>query len=253
MNLLQIISTTLRLYAGHIGWHLLAGFALLLSTLVACGLLSGTLLVSMFVAAPYGVEGEWVHEPLAVLEIGILLTAGLVAGSWVLLSTLGAFMHTCAQIGAGVREITVLGFLEYARQFGASFWAIGMVQMTLGSIVALPFLLLSPLLSSVWGPLAALGVALAALAFFLIQWPVWLAMQAQVVDRHGAAASIGLAFRTSMGAPLTSFVALALLGVGFVLPLPMLIFYPIYFFFIFAPLSADFGLVYYEAARGLLK
>ncbi len=253
MNLLQILSTALRLYSNHTGWHLLAGFALFLFTLISFGLFSCALIASMFIAAPYGVEGGWAHNWLAIVEIAGALFVGLLVASFVLFAAMGAFIHTCAQVGAGVREITVMGFLEYAHRFSFTFWIIGMVQTVLGSVVALPFLLLTPLLSSLWGPLILLGPALAGIAFFLMQWPVWLAMQAQVVDRRGALGSIALAWRTSVSAPLTGMVALMLTGIAFAALLPMLIFYPIYFFFIFMPLATDFALVYYEAARGLLK
>ena len=52
---------------------------------------------------------------------------------------------------------------------------------------------------------------------------------------------------------LCSMAGVLILAVLFTFPLPMLIFYPLYFFFLFAPLAAIFGVVYFEAARGMIE
>ncbi|MCL6089399.1 MAG: hypothetical protein M1530_04535 [Candidatus Marsarchaeota archaeon] len=253
MNLLQVTAASFRLYSNHIGWHLLGGLALVLSTLVGVGLMCGALLAGMLLAIPFGPDGGWIRQPLAAALILLTLGAGALGGSVVIFASLGAFVHVCAQIGAGVREITVLGFLDYMRRFGHVFWAIGILQAMLGSLAALPFVIASMLLSSAWEPVLFIGAVFGILAFFLAQWPLWLAFGAQVVERGGVLGSIGLAVRTSLRAPISSLAGLLLLGIAFSLPLPMLLFYPVYFYFVFAPLAADFGLVYYEASRGMLK
>jgi hypothetical protein len=253
MNLLQVTAASVRLYSNHLGWHLLGGLALVLSTLVGLGLVCGALLASMLLATPFGPNGEWIRQPLAAGLIFLTLGAGALAGSLILFAAAGAFVHVCAQIGAGVREITVMGFLDYMRRFGHVFWAIGILQIALGALAALPFIIAAVLLSSAWEPVLLIGAAVGILAFFLAQWPLWLAYGAQVVERAGLFGSIGLSVRTAMRAPLTSLAGLLLVGIGFALPLPMLLFYPIYFYFVFAPLAADFGLLYYEASRGMLK
>ncbi len=253
MNLLQITKTTLSLYRAHAGWYTLAGLALFLTTTVGIGLMVGTLLFDMLLALFWGTEGQWIHYAPAVASIIVMTASGFIVSSVLIFAGLGAFVHACAQIGAGVREITIINFLEYMRRFGGSFWPIGMAQLILGCALAIPVLLVGTWLAGANSILAVAVLILAILAFIIMQWPLWLAFGAQVVDRRGAIHSMMSAAGVSFSAPLTSMVGVFGLGVLFMVPLPMLVFYPLYFYLLFAPLAAIFGVVYYEAARGMIK
>ena len=253
MNLLQVLSTTFRLYSSHIGWYLFAALLLFLAALVGLGLFSSSLLASMVLATPYGPDGEWIQNPMAALLIFSCLGAGVLFASVVLAAAAGAFAHLCAQIGAGTREITVLSFLEYAKKNGLTFWSISMIQMVMGGVATIPFILLAVLLGRVWAPLIILTALAAVAAFFAVQWPVWLAFSAQVVERRGLMASLKSSWLCARRAPMSGLAAVAIWGIAFLFPTPMLIFYPIYFFFIFMPLTTVMGLVYYESSRGMLR
>lgn len=252
MNLLRIGLTTIQLYRAHAGWYTLAGLALFLTTMVGIGLMVGALLFDMLLALFWGTEGQWIRYAPAVASILIMTASGFVVSSVIIFAGLGAFVHACAQIGAGVREVTVLNFLEYMRRFGGTFWPIGIAQLLLGCMAALPILIIGTWLVG-WSVLMLLFILLAGLAFIVMQWPLWLAFGAQVVDRRGTIASCAGSVGISASSPLTSLVGVLILGVLFMVPLPMLVFYPLYFFLLFAPLAAIFGVVYYEAARGMIK
>lgn len=253
MNLLQVLSTTFRLYSSHIGWYLFAALLLFLAALVGLGLFSSSLLAGMVLATPYGPDGEWIQNPTAALLIFGCLGAGLLFASVVLAAAAGAFAHLCAQIGAGTREITVLSFLEYAKKSGLTFWSIGMIQMAVGLAAMSPFLLLAILLGRAWMPLILVAALASAAAFFAAQWPVWLAFSAQVVERRGMMASLKSSWLCARRAPMPGLAAVAIWGIAFLVPTPMFIFYPIYFFFIFMPVSTVMGLVYYESSKGMLR
>ena len=253
MNLLQITRTTLSLYRAHAGWYTLAGLALFLTTAVGAGLIIGTLLFDMLLALFWGTQGQWIHYAPAVAAILVMTASGFIVSSVLVFAGLGAFIHACAQIGAGVREVTVIGFLEYIRRFGGSFWPIGMAQLILGGVLAIPILVAGTWLVGAGSILMIAVIFAAILAFIIMQWPLWLAFGAQVVDRRGAMRSMMSAAGVSFSAPFTSMVGVLVLGMLFMVPLPMLVFYPLYFFLLFAPLAAIFGVVYYEAARGMIK
>ncbi len=253
MNFLQVVRTTFSLYRSHVGWYTLAGLSLFLTTAVGIGLMVGALLFDMLLALFWGTEGQWVRYPPAVASILIMTGSGFIVSSVLVFAGLGAFVHACAQVGAGVREITVLGFLEYMRRFGGSFWPIAMAQLILGFAAAIPIIALGVWLLGAGSVLMIAILLLAILAFVIMQWPLWLAFGAQVVDRRGAIRSMMNAMGVSVSAPITSLIGVLTLGVLFVVPLPMLVFYPLYFFLFFAPLAAIFGVVYYEAAKGMIK
>ena len=253
MNLLQVTRTTLLLYRSHAGWYALAGLALFLTTMVGIGLMIGTLLFDMLLALFWGTAGQWIHYAPAMAAVLLMTASGFIVSSVIVFAGLGAFIHACAQIGAGVRDVTVINFLEYMRRFGGSFWPIGIMQLILGGVLAIPVLLIGTWLAGAGSILMVLVILLAILAFFIMQWPLWLAFGAQVVDRRGAMRSMMSAMSVSFSSPLTSMTGVLVLGVLFMVPLPMLVFYPLYFFFLFAPLAAIFGVVYYEAARGMIK
>jgi hypothetical protein len=253
MNFLQVISASFRLYSKHLGWHLLASLELAVAMLVGLGLFCGALLASMLLATAAGSEGSWIKQPLTAGFILITLGVGLIAASFVVFAAFGSFIHTCAQIGAGVREITILGFIEYMLEHGHTYWIISIVQIGIGAGIAFILLALGWLLKGMSGALFAIFAIAAIVAFFAAQFPFWLAFCAQAVERKGAIKSLELALKTSMRSPISSFAGMIFVELAFAIPLPMLIFYPIYFYFVFAPLAADFALVYYEASRGLLK
>lgn len=253
MNLLQITKTTLSLYRAHAGWYTLAGLALFLTTMVGIGLMVGTLLFDMIIALFWGTEGQWIRYAPAVAAILAMTASGFIVSGVLVFAGLGAFVHACAQIGAGAREVTVLNFLEYMRRFGGTFWPIGIAQLVLGCMAAVPVLLAGAWLAGVWSILMIFVILFAILAFAVMQWPLWLAFGAQVVDRRGSIGSMTSAAGISFSSPLTSLIGVLILGGLFIVPLPMLVFYPLYFFLLFAPLAAIFGVVYYEAARGMIK
>jgi len=128
-----------------------------------------------------------------------------------------------------------------------------MAQGLVGLAAMIPFVLLGRALERIWAPLLAADFILASAAFFMVQWPLWLAFGAQVVDRRGAAAALASSLRSARQAPGAGLVAVILAWLAFFVPLPMLIFYPPYFFFVFMPLAAIFSLVYYEASCGMLR
>ncbi len=253
MNLLQIIRTSISLYRAHAGWYTLAGLGLFLTTTVSIGLMVGAILFDMIIALYFGTDGQWIKYPLGVAAVLMTTACGFIISSFLLFGGLGAFVHFCAQIGAGVREITVLGYLEYIKRFGGSFWPIGMTQLITGSVVALPILIVGVWLTPGWLVLTLLAVFISIFAFAVAQWPFWLAFGAQVVERKGSITSLKNALGVSLAAPATTMAGVLMLAVLFTFPLPMLIFYPIYFFFLLAPFAAIFGVVYYEAAKGMIQ
>lgn len=253
MNLLQVISTTFRLYSSHVGWYLFAGLMLFLSALVGFGLFSSSLLASMMLSLPYGENGGWIQNPMAALLIIGCLSTGALIASAVLLAAIGSFTHICAQIGSGAREITILGFLEYAKKWGLTFWFIGMAQTALGLAVLLPVVVLAVLLEKVWQPLLIVGLIIGGIAFFLAQWPLWLAFSAQVVERRGVMGAAKSSLVCARRAPISGMAAMGISSAALLVPTPMLIFYPIYFFFVFMPLSTVLSLVYYESSKGMLR
>ena len=253
MNLLQVLTTTLRLYSTSVGWYLFAGLLLFLSSLVGLGLFCCSLLASMVLASPFGEEGQWLHNPPAALLIFGCLGMGALCASAVRSASAGAFVHLCAQIGSGRREITLLGYLEYGKRNGIAFWTISLVRWALELAAMSPFILVAALFGPVWAPLAVVMALFCVGAFVLAQWPLWLAFSAQAVERRGVMASIRASLYCARRAPGSGLAAVLILGAAMLIAAPMLVFYPLYFFFVFMPLSTVMGLVYYESSRGMLK
>lgn len=253
MNLLEILSMTLRIYRANGAWFSLAGFTLLLASLISSGVLVGAFLLDALIALFFGPAGSWISKPpVAAAILGVTL-AGLMLSTFLLFSSIGAFMHFCAQIGAGRREINMLAFLEYAKMHGPAFWLIGMVHQMVGLLISTPFVVAAFLSLSSMPILAWVLLALGVAGYTFGQLPFWLAYPAQIINRKGAFRSLGVSLKASLSAPFTSLTVLFLLFLLGALPAVTLVLYPIYFFFIFAPLASTLMLVYFEAVQGLIK
>lgn len=253
MNLLQIFSMALRLWRNNAAWYALAGLALFLTAFISAGLLGGLLIFDALVALLFGPAGAWIARPPVALTMAGITGLGLLLVLFFFFSGLGAFMHFCAQIGAGKKEINLLAFLEYGRLHGPSFWVVGLLEQAVAMLFALPVLLLGWALSSVYPTLLPVALLLALMVYFVAQLPFWLAFPAQIVARKGALASLSASVKASVSSPIGSLCVLLLISLMMALPAPLFIFYPIYFFLIFMPMATVLELVYFEATQGLIK
>lgn len=253
MNLLYLLTWSVRLYTRQAVWYLLAGLMLFLTTLMALGLPTAALLLDAALALYFGPGGSWISKPPAAGLIFIVFLAGLAGGSFMLFAGTGAFLRACAQIAAGRREINLLGHADYMREEGMEFWKIGMAHLAAGVVGLTPGvgLALNPALAAAGlsGPMLALGAALGV----LMQGPLWMAMPAQALWHKGSGRSLGMAWRAAMAQPLAAAVAYAALLVALLLPTSVLMFYPIYIFFIFMPWAALVALLYLEALKDQLQ
>lgn len=253
MNVLQILAMTGRLYRDNIAWYTLAGVALFISTLVASGFFVAVILVDILLALRFGMGGTWIGKPVVVAAMLAVTGVGWLAATLIWFASLGAFMHTCAQIGAGRREISLLSFVDYARMLGLTFWFIGMIEQLAGTILAAPFIVVGVLLGPSLRGAEWAGLAAGGLVFTLAQLPFWLAYPSEIITRRGAIPALINSIKASRSSPVASLVMLLVIFVLAAVPTVVLVFYPIYFFFILAPLVATLVLVHYEAVQGMIR
>ncbi len=253
MNLLQIILLTVRLWRSQLPWYALAGLTLFFSMLIGSGIFSGTLIADGALALSFGPAGTWINQPLVLLAILLTTAVGFLAASYLLSAGIGAFLHSCAQIGAGHREINLVGYVEYAVGQGPRFWLIALLVASLMALLSVPVALLGLLLSAYWAPAFPIALALAIAIALLVALPFWLSFPAQVVRHAGVMPSLLGSLKASIRSPIASLLLLLLLLFFFFAPMVFLVFYPVYFFFFFAPLAGTLMLVYYEAVLGLIK
>lgn len=253
MNVLQIITMGWRLYRRNAAWYAMAGLMLFTTAIISAGLFSAGFLIDCGIALVAGRNAVWTTVPAAVISIAAVTMVELAAGALIAFSAWGAFTHLCAQIGAGGRQISLIGFFEEISSRGWTYFLIGSAQQAAGLAIALPVFVVGAALGTIFPPIAALAALIALGAWILMQTPFWLAFPAQVVRRQGAVAAVAASLKESLAAPLASIVMLLLLALLALVPLVLNVFYPIYFFFVFAPLYVTMKLVYFEAMSGMLK
>jgi len=253
MNILQIIMLSWSLYRRNAAWYALAGLLFAITMIMSTGMLSGAFLADCAVALAWGPKGAWIANVQAVAIIAAITSAGIAISFFIAFTAAGAFAHTCAQIGSGVREVNLIGFFEHMQIFAPTFFAIGFVQQALGAAVAMPIIALGIFASTLNPALLPVGIVLALIAWAVVQLPFWLAYPAQIVKQRGAVQSLQSSLRATISSPLaTAFCILLLLALA-IAPLALNIIYPIYFFFVYAPFCETLKLAYYEAVKGMLK
>ncbi|MFH1095835.1 MAG: hypothetical protein V1728_06470 [Candidatus Micrarchaeota archaeon] len=252
MNILQIIAMGWGIYRRNAAWYALAGLMLFTTALISAGLVSAGFLIDCGIALVLGRHAVWTAVPAAVITIALVTLVELAAGAFIAFSAWGAFTHLCARIGAGGRQISLLGFFEEMSAMALTYFLIGSIQQAAGLAVALPVFVVGVAIGTVYAPVAAVAALLAGGVWLLMQLPFWLAFPAQVVQRRGAVASVAASIRASIASPLASLVMLLTLALLALVPLVLNVFYPLYLFFVFAPLYTTMKLVYFEAISGML-
>jgi len=243
-----------QIYVARAGLFMIAGLLLAITTLVSFGFGISFILLDGLIALYLGPGGTWISNPVALIAILASTVACGLSITLLLFPSIGAFMHTCAEIGSGSRDIGIMEHLQYLQNNMVKLWLVGLCWQAVAFAPMAFILIASVLLKEQIGDiLTVLGISVALFVWMMAQFPFWLAFPAYIVKKGGVRASLKNSLVTSIRNPLSSAAILILIYILFIVPSVSFIFYPIYFFLIFTPFAATISLAYYEAAVGMLK
>ncbi|MFH0927673.1 MAG: hypothetical protein V1822_03775 [Candidatus Micrarchaeota archaeon] len=253
MNLLNLFAMSGRIYASRIGSYLYASAAYALSFAIATGIAIAFLIVDGAIALIAGPGGAWIQNPLAAAAVAASTLAGGLCFFYLVVASAGAYMHTCAKIGAGQQDTGVAQYVEYMAANSHSFFAIAIVPHTIWAAACTLFIGAAILLMQINSLAIWAALILCGGAWICIQIPFWFSFAAKVIEKKHSYEAIGSSLYVLLKKPIAALAIIFVIIILAAVPLASALFYPIYFFVFLCPFASILTLGFYEVQRGLLK
>ncbi|MFH1306642.1 MAG: hypothetical protein ABIH83_03235, partial [Candidatus Micrarchaeota archaeon] len=250
MNIIQILIMGIRIYTSKFGLYILAGLLLALSIIVSMGFGIVFIIIDGLIALFMGPGGAWLYNPISAAAVLLSTLCAILTTSYLFFPSIGAFMHTCAKIGSGRKDVSLMTHFDYMKENMNDFWFIGIIQQAIAGVPALVVLIVAILLGGISHLIVWAGVAVSALVWMVCQFPFWLAFPAKIVKKRGALGSLRNSLKANLKAPVGSIAMLLIIYILIILPAISLVLYPIYFFLMLAPFASIVLLAFYEASEG---
>lgn len=253
MNIFELLTMSVRIYALRILNYLYASIAYALSLVVASGVAVAFLILDGILALLAGEGGVWIQSPIFALAIFASSVFGVFCFFYIYFAAAGAYMQTCAKIGAGQKDTGTSQYVEYMVKNAHSFFAIAIIPniITLiigGALVAGGILLSQFSLVALW-----ISFALASMVWFFVQAPFWFSFAAKVVEQKRSFEAIRSSLYIMLKKPFASLLLIFIIYLLAVLPAVSVFFYPIYFFVFLSPFASILTIGFYEVQKGLLR